>query len=68
MPSNNIKGLQTMPVGQEVKEIEQFDWRRARVHILRLHTSDQIPQLKGLQNTYMVAFFGTFGAKSSASW
>ena len=33
-----------------------------------LHTIGQIPKLKGLQGAYMVTLFGTFGAKSVASW
>ena len=34
---------------------------------LGLHTSGQTPKVKGLQSAYMVALFGTFGAKSLTS-
>ena len=34
---------------------------------LGLHTSSQIPKVKGLQSAYMVALLGTFGAKNLAS-
>ena len=57
-----------MPIGQEVKEIQQFDWWRERVWPLNLHTSAQSPKAKGLQSIYMTIFFGIFGAKSFTSW
>ena len=44
-----------MPVGQEVKEIQQIDWWRTRVEPLGLHTSAQSSKVKGLQSAYMVA-------------
>ena len=42
-----------MPISQEVKEIKQFDWWRARVRPLGLHTSAQSPKVKGFQSAYM---------------
>ena len=56
-----------MLVSQEAKEIQQFDWWRARDQSLGLHTSGQILKVKGLQSAYMVALFGTFDAKSWTS-
>ena len=46
-----------MFVGREVKELQQFDWWRARVWPLGLHTSAQSPKVKGLQNAYMISTF-----------
>ena len=57
-----------MPVGGEVKGIQQFDWWKIRGRSLGLDTSGQTPKVKGLQSTYMVAVFGTIGTKSLASW
>ena len=56
-----------MHVALEMKEIEQFDWWRARGPPLILYTSGQTLKVKGLQSAYMATFFGTFGVKSSAS-
>ena len=57
-----------MPIGQEVEEIQQFDWWRVRVQPLGLHTSAQSSKVKGLHNAYMATLVGTFGAKSLDSW
>ena len=37
-----------MSIGQEVKEIQQFDWWRVRVQPLGFHTSAQSPKVKYL--------------------
>ena len=39
-----------MPVDQKVKEIQQFDWSRARVQPLGLHTGVQCPKVSKVPN------------------
>jgi hypothetical protein len=44
-------------------QISQFDWWRAKVCPLSLHTKGQWPTDNGLQNVYMTTLSWSFGEK-----
>lgn len=56
-----------MPINQEAKEIQQFDWCRTEGWPLGLHTRAQNPKVIGIQSAFVAALFESIGAKNLAS-